>query len=276
MSLFLGYTKEQALQFFDDLVEFRQGNRTYAVGNLIKPDFTEKIYHFKGENTHNTLHEDKVYIRSMKTDITEKYFLFRPYYTDKSYVAEKTVKLYQEALSNYRETASKAPCASNDPAKMMDMDDECHYERLITRTLGFGTELNEFDVYVADNPQYEDERFFAIDWFYRNTEVLPLGESPEDAYRQIKDFENALRYAYDNKLGWYKKIKFIYKKDDPKNPGETMRIGDLFYFVLGYTQIKSVTLIPYRYGCRGLTVNMTTLGEMRKGIDRYVERHGNK
>lgn len=264
VSLFLGFTKEQALQFFDDLLEFKAEYRMPSI-SVFKGDFTEKIYRFKGRNIFVPQgFDDVVYIRSVLGDINEKYFLLRPYYCKKTYISEASIPLFKQALEAYQETEKKAPCTDTDLSEVLDMSGLCHYKKLGIRVRGVGISLTDFGVYEADNPQYESERLFAVDWMFKTAESFPLGSSREDALRNIDAYEQAITYAYEHKLGWYKEKKFAYSDKDEKYPGEEMKIGLVDFYVTGVMDFKMVTLLPFRYGCCSFTVNKATLEDMRK------------
>lgn len=267
MTFFLGYTKEQALHFFDQL-EALKGDGKVEVSVFMNKSHTDRIYHYKGKNLAVPEgYDDKIYVRYLVKDVAERYFLLRSCYSMKAYISYKTTGDFKKALQNYTETTLKSKCVNNNLDDVVDFTGECHYQRLGVRATSFGFDLTDFIIFKADNPQFEDERFFATRQTLRGFETFPFGKDIEDANKIIDQMEKEVMYAYENKAGWYLGNKMVYTAKDKKSPGYYKVIGIVPFYIEGTHGVKSTHFEPYRMGCLGMTFNIKALEEIRKAIN---------
>ena len=284
IDIFLGFTKDQALDFFEELDRIKE-TRPLRLTKVFKGDFSEKIYRFFGHNNNFVPaapkeEKDDVYVRYVRTENngkaliegTTKFFLFRTRYSDKSYIEAGTVDSYIKAIKDYQgEAADKAKCVSTDINKVVDFSGVCNYEKLATRKKGFNWQLSEFQIYYADNPQYEDERYQGIKWGYNTCDVFPIGKNVEDANSIIDAMEEAVDYAYKNKMGWFKKKQIIkhllHNPEDERFPDYFKTIGDVDYRIEGYTREKLANFHTSRLGGCDVVLSRTTLEEIRHAVN---------
>lgn len=285
VQIFLGYTKEQATKFFATLNEIKE-TRPLNLVRHFKGDYSEKIYRFYGYNRRffyipEKGDKDDVYIRYVKTEAqgkallskASKFFLFRSHYTDKAYIEGSTVDSYIKAIEEYTgEATEKAACVYNDISKIMDFSGVCNYKKIGTRKKGFNWQLDDFHVYEADNPQYEDERFHVVSWYSNTCDVFPIGKSVEDANSNIDAMEEALVHVYENKMGWYVKKQIIkhelHDRSSERFPDYKTTIGDVDFTIEGYTREKLAQFKFYRPGGDYVIFNRATLEDVRKAINK--------
>lgn len=288
VDIFLGFTKEQAMDFFEELDDIKE-TRPLNLSRTFKGDYSEKIYRFMGQNRELApADEDKddVYIRYVKTENqgkaiiskAAKFFLFRSRYADKAYIEGDTVESYVKAIEGYQgEAENKAPCVSLDKSNIVDFSGVCNYERIGTRVLEMGTELDDFQIYAADKPQYEDERFHVVTWDWNTCDVFPIGKNAEDANANIDALEEAIDYAYKNQMGWYKKKQILkhelHDRDDERFPDYETTIRGVDYVVEGFTRVKSARFSCSRFGFEPVVFNRATLERVRKEVNRYSDSH---
>jgi len=256
--LFLGFTKEQALESLESFYDAKKIGKRLFTAIQHQAKFASAVYRFKGINTLLPEGEEDVTFLQYTTDIGG-FFQIRTKYSEKSYIMMNTMKELLSKLNEYVPLKVNDACVGTPMSDVIDNTDVCHWKRLGVRIAGFGIYLSDYQVYECDNPLFPDEKYCVLAWTHQDGDILPLGATKEAVSRNINDMQIAFKYVMDNRCGEVVMKKLI-------APEYEVKIGDCYYLLSKVNGEKTCWIIPCRFGCRSMGLNKTCLNEINKYV----------